>query len=41
MSESDVLPDTTYDDPTTGMPSPDDVFPFQTDVTELIDESSE
>ena len=41
MSEFDGLPDTTYDDPTAGMPSPDDILPFQTDVTDLIDESSE
>jgi hypothetical protein len=41
MTEPDVFPDTTFDDPTAGMPSPDDILPFQTDVTDLIDESSE
>ena len=41
MTDSDALPDTTYGDPTGGMPSPDDILPFQTDVTDLIDESSE
>ena len=41
MSESDALPDTMFDDPTAGMPSPDDILPFQTDVTDLVDESSE